>query len=238
MCAVLAPWAIRNAFAFGRFMPLAPKYPNLRGEFVEVGYRAWLRTWLDDFRYVEPLEWALNTQPIALDAIPDRAFDSVAEKRHVAMLLSRYAHRDPDSGALHVEMTPQIDAAFGDLASERVARHPVRCTIGVGLRRAVAVWFDTHSDFYRRVHVPGLAVHRARGTGCDANVARAGETGLGAAAARVRGLAHRAARNAGESGAALHHGAVSAAHEHDRARVCPDVATMSRVRRAGVRRRR
>jgi hypothetical protein len=148
VCAALGPWSIRNAFVFGRFMPLAPQYPNLRGEFVEVGYRAWLRTWVDDFRYVDPFEWGLNSRPIALDAIPERAFDSAAEKQHVAMLLSRYAHHDPATGALHVEMTPQLDMAFADLARERLARHPLHCTIGVGARRAFALWFDTHSDFY------------------------------------------------------------------------------------------
>jgi hypothetical protein len=45
-------------------------------------------------------------------------------------------------------MTPAIDAAFGQLASERIARHPVRYYVLLPLRRAHSLWFNTHSDYY------------------------------------------------------------------------------------------
>jgi len=45
-------------------------------------------------------------------------------------------------------MTPEIDAAFAQIARERIARHPVRYYLVLPARRAHALWFNTHSDFY------------------------------------------------------------------------------------------
>jgi ribosomal protein L12E/L44/L45/RPP1/RPP2 len=45
-------------------------------------------------------------------------------------------------------MTPEIDAAFGQIANERIARHPFRYYVLLPLRRAHALWFNTHSDYY------------------------------------------------------------------------------------------
>ncbi len=52
-----------------------------------------------------------------------------------------------DEGA-NVRMTPEIDAAFGDIARERIARHPGRYYIVVPVRRIISLWFDTHSQYY------------------------------------------------------------------------------------------
>ncbi|HMH44320.1 MAG TPA: glycosyltransferase family 39 protein [Pyrinomonadaceae bacterium] len=45
-------------------------------------------------------------------------------------------------------MTPEIDAAFAQIARERIARHPLRYYLVLPARRAHALWFNTHSDFY------------------------------------------------------------------------------------------
>ena len=47
-----------------------------------------------------------------------------------------------------VEMTPEIDAAFGQLARERIARHPFRFYVLLPLKRAHTMWFDTHSQYW------------------------------------------------------------------------------------------
>jgi Dolichyl-phosphate-mannose-protein mannosyltransferase len=47
-----------------------------------------------------------------------------------------------------VEMTPEIDAAFGQLGRERVARHPFRYYVVLPLKRARTMWFDTHSQYW------------------------------------------------------------------------------------------
>ncbi len=51
-----------------------------------------------------------------------------------------------DHGA--VEMTPEIDAGFAQLARERIARHPLRYYVWLPLKRAHTMWFDTHSQYW------------------------------------------------------------------------------------------
>ena len=46
------------------------------------------------------------------------------------------------------EITPEIDAGFAAIANERIRRHPFRYYVLLPLRRAHALWFNTHSDFY------------------------------------------------------------------------------------------
>jgi 4-amino-4-deoxy-L-arabinose transferase-like glycosyltransferase len=53
-----------------------------------------------------------------------------------------------DKSAKTPDLTPEIDAAFGQIASERIARHPFRYYVLLPLRRAHSLWFNTHSDFY------------------------------------------------------------------------------------------
>jgi hypothetical protein len=45
-------------------------------------------------------------------------------------------------------MTPDVDAGFAEIARERIARHPVRIYLLVPLKRAIGLWFDTHSQYY------------------------------------------------------------------------------------------
>jgi len=91
-CLVLVPWTVRNYRVFHIFQPLAPAHAEMPGEFVPRGYLAWVRTWIDNGRYIGPVLWSLDQAPIKLDAIPDRAFDSVEEKQRVAALFDRYNH--------------------------------------------------------------------------------------------------------------------------------------------------
>src|SRR6202008_2516074 len=63
-CIVLVPWTIRNRRVFHVFQPLAPAHAEMPGEFVPRGYLLWVRTWLDDSRYVGPALWSLDMKPI------------------------------------------------------------------------------------------------------------------------------------------------------------------------------
>jgi hypothetical protein len=51
-----------------------------------------------------------------------------------------------DHGA--VEMTPEIDAGFAQIAHERIARHPFRYYVWLPMKRAHTMWFDTHSQYW------------------------------------------------------------------------------------------
>lgn len=145
--AVLTPFTVRNAITFHAFMPIPHCYSNLSGDADEVGYGAWLTTWVDDFQYVEPLQWKLDVQPIELRQFPEYAFDSELEKQRVAQLLFQYNH--PAAAANRdVLMTAALDAAFAQLARERRANHPFRQHVSLPVRRAIGLWFDTHSDFF------------------------------------------------------------------------------------------
>jgi hypothetical protein len=97
-CLALAPWTIRNFRIFHFFQPLAPAHAEMPGEFVPRGYFTWVRTWIDDTRYIGPALWALETAPIKLTDIPDHAFDSAEEEQRVAALLEKYNHpsEEPD----------------------------------------------------------------------------------------------------------------------------------------------
>ena len=167
--AMLTPWTLRNLRVFGIFQPVAPLYANNPDEYAPVGYIAWLRTWVDDERYVIALEDGLDLQPLNIDLAPPYAFDSPEERARVAALYERYNHfvgpdpqeaEDADLGdeslSQHVEteseqfvrMTPEIDAEFAQIAVQRIAGHPVRYYVALPLRRAISLWFDTHSEFY------------------------------------------------------------------------------------------
>jgi hypothetical protein len=192
------------------------------GEFVSLGYFRWLRTWIDDPRYIAPMLWAMDSEPITMEEIPDQAFDSADERARVQALLDQYNHppdeppdpnkeptpepspppseatplgqaveparqqpgaaqtstpdestdqnskeadqnsedqsdendeadqtdEEQDQEPQSVEMTPPVDAGFAQLAAERIHRHPLRYYFWLPVKRAVALWFDTHSQYY------------------------------------------------------------------------------------------
>jgi hypothetical protein len=160
-----APWPVRNAIVFRQFMALQPRHQGLPNGFVPLGYYDWLRTWVDDQRYIQPFRWEVDYSPITLEQLPARAFDSTEERVRVGQLLERYNHPDsnptdaemkqagtkygdPDEPRARVKMTAQIDSGFAQLARERRERSPLRFYLQLPAKRAVALWFDTHSDHY------------------------------------------------------------------------------------------
>jgi hypothetical protein len=130
----LTPWAIRNAVTLHEAQPLAPKNSNLPGELVPFGFMAWEKTWLFRLRDVYLVAWKLNDQPINLDDIPARAFDTPEEKQRVSALLEPYNDE--------VTLTPEEDAGFAQLARERTARHPLRTYLWLPAARAFMLWFS------------------------------------------------------------------------------------------------
>jgi dolichyl-phosphate-mannose-protein mannosyltransferase len=87
---VLTPWTVRNERVVGIFQPIAPRYANMPGEFVPKGYMDWLRTWVDDVKYTESMEFPLDVGPLHIEKVPEYAFDSAAEREQVAALIARY----------------------------------------------------------------------------------------------------------------------------------------------------
>lgn len=177
-CLVLLPWTIRNQRVFHVFQPLAPAHAEMPGEFVPRGYLLWVRTWLDDQRYVAPALWAMDMRQIHVEDFPARAFDTKEERDRVAALFEKYNHPDgdeaedqgdqedssggdedqpeeepepdehPEPDDANVEMTPEIDAGFAQIGQERVAHSRLRYYVVLPFKRAMTLWCDTHSQYY------------------------------------------------------------------------------------------
>ena len=47
-----------------------------------------------------------------------------------------------------VEMTPEIDAGFAEIARARIARHRFQFYVLLPIKRARTMWFDTHSQYW------------------------------------------------------------------------------------------
>jgi len=45
-------------------------------------------------------------------------------------------------------MTAEIDAGFAEIARERIARSRFRFYVELPMKRAISLWFDTHSQYY------------------------------------------------------------------------------------------
>ena len=105
---VLAPWTIRNERVFGMFQPLAPQHAEMPGEFVPLGYYHWLRTWIDDAKYISPMLWELEIHRIDPNKIPASAFSNDDEKARVFALFDQYNNSDPDHPL--VQKQPHADS--------------------------------------------------------------------------------------------------------------------------------
>jgi hypothetical protein len=133
-CALpLAPWAVRNAVTLHEVQFLAPKNSNMPGEVVPYGFMAWEKTWIFRLKDCYVVPWKLDGDVINLEDIPARAFDTPEEKERVAALLEQYNN--------DLTISPEEDAAFGQLARERTARHPLRTYVRLPVARAFTMWF-------------------------------------------------------------------------------------------------
>ncbi len=131
----LAPWAIRNAVTLHEFQILAARYANEPGDFVPVGFYAWTKTWMVEYRYCYTIIWKITEDQISLDDIPNTAYDNDNERQRVSTLINAYNKDCCDAP------TADWDARFETLARERTARHPLRTYIRIPLERAFVLWF-------------------------------------------------------------------------------------------------
>ena len=129
----LVPWVIRNAVTLHEVQFLTPKDSNLPRELVPKGLMAWEKTWLFRVKDCYLVPWKLNEEPIDVDAIPARAFDTPEEKERVAAILEPYNE--------DLTLTKEEDDAFGQIARERTTRHPLRAFLWIPAARAVVIWF-------------------------------------------------------------------------------------------------
>jgi hypothetical protein len=131
----LAPWAARNFVTLHEVQFISPRYATLPGEYAPVGYYQWTATWLERYRDTFSSVWALGEDPMLIADTPPTAFDSPQEKARVAALFDDY---NKDSG---LDISPEVDREFADIARERTRRHPLRTFVDVPFQRALTLWF-------------------------------------------------------------------------------------------------
>ena len=129
----LVPWAARNWRSLHEVEFLAPRYTNLPGELVPLGFNAWTRTWLWRYGHVYLTLWKLEDEPIPPETVPAGAFDSPEERDRVQALLARYNDT--------LTLTADEDRQFQEIARERTERHRLRTYVEIPLLRSLAMWF-------------------------------------------------------------------------------------------------
>lgn len=125
-------WTIRNAHTFHVFQPLAPRYAVDPGESPNRGFIRWTKTICVDLTCTSDVYWNANEDVIDIGKLPARAFDSRAQYEQTRQLLADYNRT--------TTVTPQLDAAFGALAAQRIHDHPFRYYVGLPLARLADMW--------------------------------------------------------------------------------------------------
>jgi 4-amino-4-deoxy-L-arabinose transferase-like glycosyltransferase len=125
-------WTLRNEHTFHVFQPLAPRYANDPGEFAFPGFVRWIKTLTADFTSTNEIYWNGNSDRIDPGNLPARAFDNPGQYQQTQRLLEQYNAT--------TTLTPEFDAAFAQLAADRVRAHPIRYYVGLPLLRLADMW--------------------------------------------------------------------------------------------------
>jgi 4-amino-4-deoxy-L-arabinose transferase-like glycosyltransferase len=136
--APLVPWAWRNVHTMHRLEVLAPRYANEEDEFVPAGFNRWVKTWMADYVSVEEIYWPVPGDTVDAGKLPDRAFDSEAQRQQTEDLIADY------NQVLHV--TPELDARFAALADQRIRHAPLRYYVGLPLVRIADMWLRPRTE--------------------------------------------------------------------------------------------
>jgi 4-amino-4-deoxy-L-arabinose transferase-like glycosyltransferase len=136
----LIPWTFRNLHTLHRFEPLAPRYANDADEPNMVGFNRWVKTWMAEYVSVEEIYWNMPGDQIDPHNLPDRAFDSATQRAQTEALFSDY-NRNHD-------LTPELDARFSELASQRIRNAPLRYYLWLPALRIADMWFRPRTELF------------------------------------------------------------------------------------------
>jgi 4-amino-4-deoxy-L-arabinose transferase-like glycosyltransferase len=128
----LLGWGVRNWRVFHVIQPLAPRYANDQGEAVPFGFQRWFRTWAVDYKATYDIYWNYDDTRMRVGDLPARAFDDQLQLAQTRELFSRYNKVR--------SATPEFEAAFAQIAAERIARHPLRYTVVLPVAREADMW--------------------------------------------------------------------------------------------------
>jgi 4-amino-4-deoxy-L-arabinose transferase-like glycosyltransferase len=138
--APLIPWTIRNFRTLHHFQPLAPRYANETDELAPRGFNRWAKTWIVDYASVEEIYWNVPGDKIDPEKLPSRVMDSDSQTGRDATLALIADYNQAQ------ELTPGLDARFGDLAADRIRAHPFRYYVGLPLLRIADMWLRPRTE--------------------------------------------------------------------------------------------
>jgi 4-amino-4-deoxy-L-arabinose transferase-like glycosyltransferase len=138
--APLIPWTLRNLHTLHRFEPLAPRYANDSDEPLLPGFNRWVKTWTADYVSVQEIYWPVPGSEMEFSRLPNRAFDSLEQRKQTADLFSAY-NVDHD-------MTLELDARFEALASERIQHSPLRYYVWLPALRIADMWLRPRTELF------------------------------------------------------------------------------------------
>ncbi len=132
------PWTLRNHRTFHVFQPLAPRYAVDPGESTDPGFNRWTKTICIDFACTWDIYWNIDSDVIDFTDLPARAFDSPQQYLETRDLIAAYDRT--------TTLSPQLDAAFGALAAERIRAHPLRYYVALPLARLADMWLRPRTE--------------------------------------------------------------------------------------------
>jgi len=120
------------------FQPLAPRYANESDELVPRGFNRWVKTWMIDYASVEEIYWNVPGDKIDATKLPSRAFYDAAQKEATLAVIEDY--NDPQ------DLTPELDARFGEIAAAHIRAHPVRYYVVLPVLRMADMWLRPRTE--------------------------------------------------------------------------------------------
>jgi len=138
--APLIPWTLRNLHTLHRFEPLAPRYATDSDEMIMPGFNRWTKTWIVDYVSVQEIYWPVPGSQMDFTKLPNRAFDSPAQREQTSKLFEEYNENS--------SMTPELDAAFGELAAERIRSSLFRYYVWLPALRIADMWLRPRTELF------------------------------------------------------------------------------------------
>jgi hypothetical protein len=97
-----------------------------------------MKTWIVDFASTSDIYWNAETDPMEVDRLPSRAFDSPEQREQTADIFAGYNEK--------TTITPTIDARFDALAAEREHAHLLRSHVELPLLRVLDMWLRPRTE--------------------------------------------------------------------------------------------
>ncbi len=132
-------WGVRNWRVFHLVQPLAPRYAEDPDETPPLGFYCWYRSWAIEYKSNLDIYWRYDDDPIRLSDLPARAFDNAQQRLQTEAVFDRYNNL--------LTATPELDAAFAQIADERITEHPLRYYVVLPVARELDMWLRPRLAF-------------------------------------------------------------------------------------------